>query len=210
MNKSIVLKISTLIMSILLMVGISVNTVYCSFFSYYPAKEDNGKVITITGDSYAGFFASYECFKEYGFLIYANAGKSTKENYEIMKTAINFFPDTIIISIGVNDHSKNVTLDDFKNGIEELVSISRLNRKKIILHTYMDYDDSIVEGVEHLFTTKDYDNILRDISKKNSNVFYVDMSDYNEEVYLQNDKIHYNKLFYDELYRRVSTALMLF
>ena len=180
------------------------------FYFYYPSKDGSGETIMVTGDSYAGYFATYESGKDYNIIIFAEAAKSTKENYEVMKTAIKAPPNIIIISIGVNDCNKHVTLEDFKNRMEELVSECKSMNKKVILHTYMDYDMDAFGDSKHVFVPSDYDNILKNVAQKYNNAFYIDMSDYNNKIFLQPDLIHYNKVFYDILYDRISTALMLF
>ena len=94
--------------------------------------------------------------------------------------------------------------------MEELVSECKSMNKKVILHTYMDYDMDAFGDSKHVFLPSDYDNILKNVAKKYSNAFYVDMSDYNNKIFLQPDLIHYNQVFYDELYSRIRVALMLF
>ncbi|MBR0038756.1 MAG: SGNH/GDSL hydrolase family protein [Lachnospiraceae bacterium] len=180
------------------------------FFFYYPSKDGSGETIMVTGDSYAGYYATYESGKDYNILIYAEAAKSTKENYDMMKLAIKAAPSTVIISIGVNDCNKHVTLEDFKNRMEELVSECKSMNKRVILHTYMDYDMDAFGDAKHVHMPSDYDDILKNVAKKYSNAFYIDMSDYNSKAFLQPDLIHYNSVFYDVLYDRISTALMLF
>ena len=188
------------------------NAICSSFFNFYPARDANDDTIVVTGDSYAGYFATYECSKDYNILIFAEAGKSTKENYDIMKAAVSLYPSTIIISVGVNDHNKNESPSDFKQRIETLVKLCKFYNKKVILHTYMNYDTEIYsdDSMEREFDVSDYDKILKDIGSNYNNAFYIDMSDYDKEEYLQEDKIHYNKMFYDELYNRITTAIMLF
>lgn len=180
------------------------------FYFYYPSKDGSGETIMVTGDSYAGYFATYESGNDYNIIIFAEAAKSTKENYDMMKLAINSAPEIVVISIGVNDCNKHVTLEDFKNRMEELVSECKAMNKRVILHTYMDYDMNAFGDSKHVFLPSDYDNILKNVAKKYSNTFYVDMSDYNSNIFLQPDLIHYNKVFYDELYSRIRVALMLF
>jgi lysophospholipase L1-like esterase len=182
------------------------------FFSYYPAKDANDETIIVTGDSYAGYFASYECNKDYNIIIYAEAGRSTKENYEMMLNAVDLYPKTVVISLGVNDHNKNESPSDFKTRIEEIVKICKRRNKRVVLHTYMDYGPVLEkeDKTESGFDVQEYDEILKDIGSRYNNVFYIDMSDYEKEQYLQADKIHYNTLFYDELYNRMTTAMMLF
>ena len=212
MKNNLRVKLNIIIFSILIILLFCSNAIGDSFFNLYPAKDINDDTIIVTGDSYAGYFATYECYKDYNILIYAEAGKSTKENYEIMKTAVGLYPKTIIISVGVNDHNKNEPPSDFRNRIENLVKLCRLYNKKVILHTYMNYETDAFkeENEEKQYDVSDYDNILKDVGAKNNNAFYIDMSDYNKKEYLQDDKIHYNKVFYDELYNRISTAMMLF
>lgn len=210
MIKKIFIKVNSALFFILLFTFLFTKTNYSYFFSFYPAENAESKVIVITGDSYAGYFAGFECYKDYNFLIYADAGKSTKENFDMMKEAVNAYPDTVIISLGVNDHNKHEKPEDFSNRIEELILMCKENQKKVILHTYMIYDDDEFDGAKSIYTVVDYDNELKRLGKKYSNTFYIDMSDYNNEIFWQEDRIHYNKIFYDELYSRISTALMLF
>ena len=203
-------KINSIVLVLILTIILLTKPTYSFYLSFYPAGNDDGRVIMVTGDSYAGFFAGFECLRDYNFLIYADAGKSTKENFEMMKAAVNDYPDTVIISLGVNDHNKLETPEDFGKRIEELILICKEKYKRVILHTYMSYDDAEFSGSKNIYSVSDFDDELKRLGKKYNNTFYIDMSDYNSEVFWQEDKIHYNKLFYDELYNRITTALMLF
>ena len=202
-------KVLNIIIVLTLILTISIPS-FGFFYFYYPSKDGSGETIMVTGDSYAGYFATYESGNDYNIIIFAEAAKSTKENYDMMKLAINSTPEIVVISIGVNDCNKHVTLEDFKNRMEELVSECKAMNKRVILHTYMDYDMDAFGDSKHVFLPSDYDNILKNVAKKYSNAFYVDMSDYNSNIFLQPDLIHYNKVFYDELYSRIRVALMLF
>lgn len=202
-------KVLNIIIVLTLILTISIPS-FGFFYFYYPSKDGSGETIMVTGDSYAGYFATYESGNDYNIIIFAEAAKSTKENYDMMKLAINSAPEIVVISIGVNDCNKHVTLEDFKNRMEELVSECKAMNKRVILHTYMDYDMDAFGDSKHVFLPSDYDNILKNVAKKYSNAFYVDMSDYNSNIFLQPDLIHYNKVFYDELYSRIRVALMLF
>ena len=213
MRNSFFIKVNIFIMSIVLMTVLSIVPHYSYFLYYYPARNISTRTVLVTGDSYAGYFATYECLQDYNILIYADAGKTTRENYDMMKEAISSFPDTVIISIGVNDHSKHISPIEFKYRMEDLVSECKGLKKKVILHTYMNYDieaySDALGDTKEIFDIKEYDDALKDVAKKYSNAFYIDMSDYNDEKYLMGDRIHYNKLFYDELYNRISTALLI-
>ena len=94
--------------------------------------------------------------------------------------------------------------------MEKIIKFCKEKYKRVILHTYMSYDDAEFSGSKNIYSVSDFDDELKRLGKKYNNTFYIDMSDYNSEVFWQEDKIHYNKLFYDELYNRITTALMLF
>lgn len=213
MKKNLFSKINiVIVLTSLLNVLVFSNAFGKPFFRYYPGKDVNDETIIVTGDSYAGYFASYECNKDYNIIIYAEAGRSTKENYEMMLNAVGLYPKTVVVSLGVNDHNKNEAPSDFKTRIEELVKLCKRHNKRVILHTYMDYGPAFAKKDKTVlsFEVQEYDEILKDIGSRYSNAFYIDMSDYEKEQYLQADKIHYNTLFYDELYNRITTAMMLF
>ena len=185
----------------------------CSFVNYfrefYENDEPNSETITVIGDSYAGYFAGYESFRDYNIDIYARAGQSTEVNYLMMQDGFKADSMVYVISIGVNDHTNNIDLDKFRERIESLIKVCAKNGKRVILHTYMNYIHEF--PVEYYkYKESDYDKILRELGNKYINAYYIDMSDYNNEIYLQDDHIHYNKIFYDELYNRMKTALTKF
>ena len=179
------------------------------FKQYYENDEPNSETITVIGDSYAGYFAGYESYRDYNIEIYARAGQSTEVNYLMMQDGFKADSMVYVISIGVNDHTNNVDLDEFRDRIESLIKVCAKNGKRVILHTYMNY---IHEYPEEMYKYKesDYDKILRELGNKYINAYYVDMSDFNNEIFLQEDHIHYNKIFYDELYNRMCAALKKF
>lgn len=179
------------------------------FKQYYENDEPNSETLTVIGDSYAGFFAGFESFRDYNIDIYARAGQSTEVNYLMMKDGFKADSNIYIISIGVNDHTNNIDLGEFRERIEALIKICAKNGKRVILHTYMNYVHEYPE-IMYKYKEADYDNILRELGNKYMNAYYVDMSDYNNEKYLQEDRIHYNKVFYDELYNRMVVALKQF
>lgn len=192
-------------------VFLSINSfaVITYFKQYYENDEPNSETITVIGDSYAGYFAGYESYRDYNIEIYARAGQSTEVNYLMMQDGFKADSMVYVISIGVNDHTNNVELDEFRDRIESLIKVCAKNGKRVILHTYMNY---IHEYPEEMYKYKesDYDKILRELGNKYINAYYVDMSDFNNEIFLQEDHIHYNKIFYDELYNRMCAALKKF
>lgn len=179
------------------------------FKQYYENDEPNSETLTVIGDSYAGYFAGFESFRDYNIDIYARAGESTEVNYLMMQDGFKADSYIYVISIGVNDHTNNISLDEFRNRIETLIKTCAKNGKRVILHTYMNYIHEYPENM-YKYSESDYDKILRELGNKYMNAYYVDMSDYNNEKYLQDDHIHYNKVFYDELYNRMVAALKQF
>lgn len=179
------------------------------FKQFYKTNKENSDTITVIGDSYAGWFAGFESFKDYNIAIYANAGKSTEVNFEMMEDGFKSDSEIYIISIGVNDHANNVEINDFKDRIETLIKTCSKNGKRVLLHTYMDYIHEYPD-IFYLHTEKDYDKVLRDLGDKYLNAYYVDMRDFNNPIFLQEDKIHYNNVFYDALYTRICDALKRF
>ena len=179
------------------------------FKQYYENDKPNSETITVIGDSYAGYFAGFESFRDYNIEIYARAGQSTEVNYVMMQDGFKADSMVYVISIGVNDHTHSVDLDEFRDRIESLIKVCAKNGKRVILHTYMNY---IHEYPEEMYKYKesDYDKILRELGDKYINAYYIDMSDYNNKIFLQDDHIHYNKAFYDELYNRMVVALKQF
>lgn len=179
------------------------------FKQFYKTDKPNSDTITVIGDSYAGWFAGYESFKDYNIAVYANAGKTTEVNFEMMEDGFKSSSDIYIISIGVNDHANNIDINEFKDRIEILIKTCSRNGKRVLLHTYMNYQHEYPENF-YKHKEQDYDKVLKDLASKYLNAYYVDMSDYNNEIFLQDDKIHYNRTFYDELYNRMCIALKKF
>lgn len=212
---------------------VNVVPTYSYFQQNYIVANGKGD-LTVIGDSYAGYFATFEANKDYDVRVYAEAGRTTRFNYEMMKTAIALGSNDILISIGVNDCFAKEPIYAFKNRMEEFANIAELMNKKIYVHTYMNYvgaAETTIDESEKIdnafsfenlakifgFTTEekvlvpnDYDKALKEVASKHTNVRYIDMSDYNSSVYLQPDLIHYNKTFYDALYDRISVAMILF
>ena len=209
MHLDIFRRIRVFFLMVIIIISMTIPT-FGYFLMYYPSKDGTGDTILLTGDSYAGYFATFESSKDLNILIYAQAAQSTKENYAMMKEAIDTYPSIVVISVGVNDYNKHVSPVDFRNQMEELVSECRAKKKKVILHTFMNYDVDAFGDSRHVYEISDYDDALKKVAEKYENAFYIDMSDYNSSNYLLPDRIHYNKVFYDELYRRILTALLLF
>lgn len=198
-------KISAFLIALILSNVFVVNSVYCYVHFYYPPNNNKKTDIVVTGDSYAGYFAIFESKKDLGIYLFANPGRTTEQNFEMLKDAVNFDSKCIVLSIGVNDHARNISPVDFERRLNELVSNARVFNKKLILHTYMNYDyvsSELVYGKAY-YKIDDYDKILQRVAIENNNVYYIDMHDMNYIYFMQSDRLHYDRIFYDTLYERV-------
>lgn len=209
MRINILKRVLALVLAFIVFLSINAFAAVNYFKQYYENDEPNSETLTVIGDSYAGYFAGYESYRDYNIDIYARAGQSTEVNYLMMQDGFKADSNIYVISIGVNDHTNNVNLDEFKERIETLIKKCAKNGKRVILHTYMNYIHELPDNM-YKYREFDYDMILRDLGNKYMNAYYVDMSDYNNEIFLQEDHIHYNKVFYDELYNRMVVALKQF
>ena len=209
MRNKVFKKVLTLVVAFCVFLSINSFAAMLYFKNFYKTDKPNSDTITIIGDSYAGWFAGFESFKDYNIAIYANAGKSTEVNFEMMEDGFKSDSDVYVISIGVNDHANNVTITDFKNRIETLIKICSKNGKRVLLHTYMNYQHEFPD-ILYLHTEQEYDQVLRDLGNQYLNAYYIDMRDFNNPIFLQDDKIHYNSVFYDALYTRMCEALKKF
>ena len=184
------------------------------FYEYYETNPNSSNSIAVTGDSYAGFLASFESYKNHNIYVYAVAGRPIKMNYDIMMTAIDSPSNYMVVSIGVNDYVAQTNIDEFKLLLDQFVVLCEERQKKVIFHTYMDFDKAMIEAVMpedyFVFKISDYDNSIKEVVNQHKNAYYINMSDYNDQVYLQEDRIHFNSIFYDELYDRISMRILLF
>lgn len=202
-------KLMCIILSLILLIALSTES-FCIFeYSMFPARDGAGEVnITIAGDSYAGYFSQYEKGKDYNFLVFANAGFNTEHNYSIMMESIDAISTIIFIAVGVNDQRDNIPPSEFKHRMTMLALKAKEAGKIIFFHTYMIYDYSVYSMLApRLYNIAEYDAALRSVANNYSNVYYVDMSEFNQRNFWQSDGLHYNKVFYDELYRRMKLII---
>ena len=161
-----------------------------------------GEELIITGDSYANRFIEC-CMRKQFFKVsykYSKEGRTTSENYNLMAQAMaSDISDTVMVCVSVNDYAKS-TYPIFKTNMEYLTIIGLEHNKKIIFHTYMDYiiDDKTYND----FTIADYDKVLRDLAEMYENVYYIDMTGFDKNIYLVEDGLHYDFRFYDVLYNK--------
>ena len=167
------------------------------------ALKDNRLVVT--GDSFAGKFCDMESQRELHIIPYAKAGQTIDQNKIIMALALNYEEKNVLFSIGVNDMYVDTMPYNFESVLRELMVIAQFNRKNVIMHSYLRFfSENYYEKVFDAFT---YDSIIRKICDEYDNAYYIDVHDLERYEYISEDMMHYNKLFYDELYNRVFQKL---
>lgn len=162
--------------------------------------------LVVTGDSFAGKFCEFESNREMELVPYAIAGQTIDQNKIIMALALNFDERNVLFSIGVNDMFVGTMPYMFESVLRELLKIAEFNGKRVIMHSYlMFFSDNYYEMKFDAYT---YDGIIRKLcAEYPNNTVYIDVHDLERIEYVSEDMMHYNKLFYDELYERVFNTL---
>lgn len=157
--------------------------------------------IVVTGDSFAGKFFDYEKNKELQLVPYARAGRTIDENKFIMAEALNHKENNILISIGVNDQFMETPPYRFEFVLRSLLNIALYNNKSVYFHSYLKYFSDLYNRKR--FAATEYDAIIRQLCAEYYNAYYIDVKDLETPYYISDDNIHYNLMFYDELYNRL-------
>ena len=176
-------------------------------YNYLPsgpvALKDSSLIVT--GDSFAGKFCDMESERELNIIPYAIAGNTIDQNKIIMALALNFEQKNVLFSIGVNDMFVETMPYYFESVLRELMVIAEFNKKNVIMHSYLRFfSENYYEKTYDAFM---YDSIIRKICDEYENAHYIDVHDLERYEYISEDLMHYNKLFYDELYNRVFQKL---
>ena len=159
----------------------------------------NKNKIAITGDSYASYLYNklnddMDKYVESYFI----AGRTIIENEKMMMDAMNSNCKYVFISIGVNDHFKNTNLQLFHDTYEKIIKEGLKNNKIIYTHSFVEYPVS--KNFISKYSTHDYDNIIRSISNKYNDVYYINIHEYADDKYFEEDNLHLNKTFYKKFY----------
>ena len=161
--------------------------------------------LIVTGDSFAGKFCDMESNRDLKVIPYAIAGQTIDQNKIIMAQALNFDEKNVMFSIGVNDMYVETYPFSFESVLRELMVIAEFNKKNVIMHSYLRFFSE--NYYEKKFDAFMYDSIIRKICNEYENAYYIDVHDLERQEYISEDLMHYNKLFYDELYNRVFKLL---
>ena len=159
----------------------------------------NKNRIAITGDSYASYLYN-KLYDEVPYSVesYFIAGRTIIENEQMMLKAMNSSCKYVFVSIGVNDHFKNTNLQLFHDTYEKIIKEGLKNKKVIFTHSFVEYPVS--KNFISKYSTHDYDNIIRTISDRYEDVYYININKYADEKYFEDDNLHLNKMFYKYFY----------
>lgn len=208
----LVLKNKVIIIFLLLFTAVLNNFSYSNNI-IYNYNESPGPIvlknsgIVVTGDSFAGKFCEFELNKDLKIIGYARAGCTIDQNKIIMAEALNFDERNVLISIGVNDQYMETPPYRFEYIMRSLLNISVFNKKIVYLHSYLKYFADTYS--KKRFSAIEYDLIIRRLCSEYYNTFYIDVKDLESPMYISDDLIHYNSLFYDELYNRLINAMQM-
>lgn len=161
--------------------------------------------LIVTGDSFAGKFCDFEMGKDLQVVPYARAGQTIDRNKYIMAEALELPDRNVLISIGVNDQFAETPPYQFEYILRSLMNITIANNKIVFLHSYLKYFSDMYKSKR--FPAEEYDVVIRRICNEYINAFYIDVKDLENTYYISDDNMHYNALFYDELYRRICNKI---
>lgn len=183
------------------------SNIYNPFYFNLPSGPMALKDISliVTGDSFAGKFCDLESNRDLKVIPYAIAGNTIDQNKIIMAEALNFPQKNVMFSIGVNDMYVETFPYNFESVLRELMVIAEFNKKNVIMHSYLRFFSE--NYYEKRFDAFMYDSIIKKICNEYANAYYIDVHDLERQEYISEDLMHYNKLFYDELYNRVFQLL---
>lgn len=170
-----------------------------------PLVIKDSKII-VTGDSFAGKFCEYEKNKDLTLIPYARAGCTIDQNQIIMALALNFDEKNILISIGVNDQFMETPPYRFEAIMRRLLNIGIFYNKNVFMHSYLMYFSSLYN--QKRFSAIEYDTIIKKLCDEYENAYYIDVKDLENPTYISDDNMHYNSLFYDELYTRLLNLII--
>ena len=162
-------------------------------------RTNNGAVLAVAGDSYAGTFVRFEKDKKYQLIEFAKSGKTIGQNKNLIDSAMDSVARFVLISISVNDYEKQSTLNSFEYNLRRFINHALLNHKIVFLHTYMKYAAAIKRNA----SIKEYDDIIQKLASEYENTIYIDMHKYEDKEYQMPDKRHYDKVFNDMLYNEI-------
>lgn len=192
---------------LLIFIFLSISLCYSNNIINNNLVESTGPIvikdskIVVTGDSFAGKFYDFEKDKELQLVPFARAGRTIDDNKAIMAEALNHNEKNVLVSIGVNDQFMETPPYRFEFVLRSLLNISLITNKNVYFHSYLKYFSNLY--YDKRFSSSQYDEIIKQLCSEYPNAYYIDVKDLETPYYISEDNIHYNLMFYDELYKRL-------
>ena len=150
------------------------------------------------GDSYAGKMAEVDSEFRFKYFIFPVPGIEQQPNVDIFNKCLDDEEVRYILyTTSVNDQGRMLSPVIFKKFLYTYAELAKENNKFLFFHTYMNVPHEHIKTVPYKNT--DYDNVLREIASIYANVFYIDMSNFNDDRFVLKDKTHFNTLFHETL-----------
>lgn len=172
----------------------------------FAATIDDDNKIGLVGDSFAGYYGIFEGSDPIAYYVFDVPTIKDKLNIELFLRAI-LDPKVkyVLLCTGVNDFAYCVNPIDFESDLMAYAIECKKYNKYLFLHTYMMTPK--VEKNDIGLGADAYDNALKNVARDYSNVFYIDMHEFENVIYLQDDSIHYKKEFYDSLRNKIMNQI---
>ena len=193
-NTNIAKKILIIIFSVIVL---SFNCVYA-----IGPGENIKKNIAVVGDSSMEFFKTFVKMDDFDYYQFPEDGITRDENVAIFTNCIN--SDTnkyILFCEGFSDYLQMISQSTFENYLRLYATLALEKNKVLFFYTYMDFYRAELREDGH--TVKELDDVYRKLANEFPNVFYIDMTNLNNDEYAFGDGYNYGEAFFVTLASRV-------
>ena len=158
--------------------------------------EFTKKNIAIVGDSYIEFFKYYVSADDFEYYQFpSDKGITSEENVQTFMGCIEYGNNNyILFCAGVNDFLNKTSPDTFENYLRFYIDLISKKNKYLFFHTYMSFYRSELREDDH--TVKELDDVYRKLAEEYDNVYYIDMSNMDNEDYAFGDGYNYDESFF--------------
>ena len=163
------------------------------FNARFALGASNKNLAAVVGDSYAGKMAEVDSEFRFEYFIFPVPGIEQQPNVDIFNKCLDDEDVRYILyTTSVNDQGRMLSPVIFKKFLYTYADLAKEKNKFLFFHTYMNVPHEHIKTVPYKNT--DYDNVLQEIASIYANVFYIDMSNFNDDRFVLKDKTHFNTL----------------
>lgn len=153
------------------------------------------KNIAIVGDSYIEFFKHFVSTDDFDYYEFPAEGITKDENVATFINCIeNGDNHYILFCAGATDFLQKIDPSIFENYLRLYINLAKEKNKSIFFHTYMSFYRSELRNDGH--TVKELDDVYRKLADEFPNVYYIDMSNLDNEDYAFGDGYNYGESFF--------------